>query len=286
MRADVVVAGAGAGGSVQQIRLRGRELLCFWWRRQLKSEGLVYTPRSPLSASSEDGILTNLSISVFTESSLPRRMSGRVSLTVMTSYRHTTTRSSRHAMLRCLQKNGRWESSGAEFHIGRPADHAMQSTTLSFTVTGFDPAQLKDPSINTWGGYWSLNEELGALYSTAKKNGITSNPKQGVTCFAYPDGKTLLFNSNEVKGVNPMVPSSVSEARAVAERHVHELFAIIRRHPAFSNSVMSGVSTRLGVREGRRILGDYVLTGDDCMREARFEDMVAACEVVLQPGRT
>ncbi len=37
------------------------------------------------------------------------------------------------------------------------------------------------------------------------------------------------------------------------------------------------VSTLLGVKEGPRVLGDYVLSQDDSLGEARFDGMVAAC---------
>ena len=37
----------------------------------------------------------------------------------------------------------------------------------------------------------------------------------------------------------------------------------------------------LGIREGRRVVGDYILTGEDCLGEARFDDMVAACNYDL-----
>ena len=35
------------------------------------------------------------------------------------------------------------------------------------------------------------------------------------------------------------------------------------------------------MREGRRIIGDYILTGDDCVNEARYDDMVTACAYAL-----
>jgi glycine/D-amino acid oxidase-like deaminating enzyme len=169
------------------------------------------------------------------------------------------------------------DMAGAQFDVGRPGDQAMQSATLTFTVRGYDVTQLKNPAINTWGGYWSLNAELTELYDDARERGEVTNPKHGVICFAYPDGKTLLFNSNEVPGVDPMKPGAEESARKQAETYVHELMTIIRRHPAFADAHIETISPRMGIREGRRIHGDYTLTGKECMAEARFEDMVAAC---------
>ncbi len=166
---------------------------------------------------------------------------------------------------------------GAGFDVGRPGDQAMQSATLTFTVTGYDVKQLQNPAINTWGGYWNLNQELSEIYRDARERGEVQNPKHGVVCFAYPDGKTLLFNSNEVPGVNPMEAGAEAKAMAQAEQYVHELMNIVRSHPAFANAEIASISPRMGIREGRRIHGEYTLTGEDCLAEARFEDMVAAC---------
>jgi len=166
---------------------------------------------------------------------------------------------------------------GAGFEVGRPGDQAMQSATLTFTVTGFDPSKLQNPTITTWGGYWSLNHELTLLYNEAKSRGEVRNPKHGVVCFAYPDGKTLLFNSNEVPGVDPMQAGAEETAMKQAEQYVDELMRIVRQHPAFAQAAIDEVSPRMGIREGRRIHGDHILTGEECLAEARFEDMVAAC---------
>jgi hypothetical protein len=55
----------------------------------------------------------------------------------------------------------------------------------------------------------------------------------------------------------------------------------VRHHPAFAKVTDVTISGKLGVREGRRITGDYVLTAEDCLGEARFDDMVAACGYAL-----
>jgi len=119
---------------------------------------------------------------------------------------------------------------GAAFQKGRETDGRMQSATLTFALKGFDASLLKHPNINTWGGYRSLNDELTEIYLKAKDEGATSNPKYAVYAFAYPDGKRLLFNCNEVPDVDPTVAGSVEAGRAIAEQYVHDLVAICRRH--------------------------------------------------------
>lgn len=160
---------------------------------------------------------------------------------------------------------------------GRAIDGAMQSATLTFALTGIDSSQLRDPDFTTRGGLDSLLDELTPLYRESKARGETSNPRSTVQAFPYPDGQRLLFNSNEILGVDPTVPDSIENARASASRMVEELVTVVRRHPAFAAATVEFVSSQLGVREGPRVLGDYVLTQEDCLGEARFDDMVAAC---------
>ncbi|HKJ91308.1 MAG TPA: FAD-dependent oxidoreductase [Oceanipulchritudo sp.] len=165
---------------------------------------------------------------------------------------------------------------GCRFQKGRPEDGAMQSATLVFGLKGIDRSLLRIREYQTRGGLDSLWEEMTALYLAAKERGQTDNPRHSVVAFPYPDGERLLFNSNEVLGVDPTRPGSVQEALKIGRRRVDELVAILRQHPAFQTARIDFVASRLGVREGRRIVGDYLLTREDCLGEARFDDMVAA----------
>ncbi len=63
------------------------------------------------------------------------------------------------------------------------------------------------------------------------------------------------------------------EGRRLAE----EAAEFLRRHvPGFGESFLADTAAQLGVRETRRIEGEYVLTGDDVVDLARFDDAVAA----------
>jgi hypothetical protein len=62
------------------------------------------------------------------------------------------------------------------------------------------------------------------------------------------------------------------EGRRLAE----EAAEFLRAHvPGFADSFLDDTAFALGVRETRRVVGDYVLTGDDVATGARFDDAVA-----------
>ncbi len=172
-------------------------------------------------------------------------------------------------------------AAGATFEKGRPIDGIMQPATLTFRVDNVDfsafDLDIKDPEWLTWENMEKMWAQMQPYFDDLHKRGATSNPREGILCFPDRFGTTLLFNQTCVRNVDSTSEASVAEARIEGEKQVHEFWAAVKEHPAFRNSGPIKISPRLGLREGRRIMGDYVLTAEDCLAEARFEDMVAAC---------
>jgi len=50
---------------------------------------------------------------------------------------------------------------------------------------------------------------------------------------------------------------------------------LVTRVPGFENANFAGVAPRIGIRETRRITGEYVLTGEDCQEGRKFENGIA-----------
>jgi hypothetical protein len=55
--------------------------------------------------------------------------------------------------------------------------------------------------------------------------------------------------------------------------------------PGFEHSHIIGLSHQIGVRETRRVYGEYRLTKDDCLRVARFDDRIALCGAPIEDHR-
>jgi hypothetical protein len=170
---------------------------------------------------------------------------------------------------------------GADFQIGREDDGKLQSATVTFKMIGFDPSKLLNTRITTWGGIRSLRQELTVYYNQMKEEGGTRNPRPSVLCFPYPDGRGILFNSTAVTNVDPTSAESVAAGMKEGTEQALQLIEAVKRHPAFANAEVEFIAPKLGVREGRRVVGDYVLTADDCLGARKFEDMVAACAYSL-----
>ncbi len=172
-------------------------------------------------------------------------------------------------------------AAGASSQKGRDLDGKLQPGTLTFRVEGVDfTAFGLDPSRPHWArwdNFHVFSDALLPLYRKVKDAGLTSNPRTGILCFPDREGTSLLFNQTHITGVDPTDPASLRTAMDEGRRQIAEFWDAVKGHPAFTRVSKVTVFEKLGVREGRRILGDYILTVDDCLGEARFDDMVAAC---------
>ncbi len=89
-----------------------------------------------------------------------------------------------------------------------------------------------------------------------------------------------------VADVDPTDPEAMTaaeqEGRRQAFTYEHFLRACV---PGFAASHIIGLSHQIGVRESRRVYGEYRLTRNDCFRVARFDDAVLLCGAPIEDHR-
>ena len=57
---------------------------------------------------------------------------------------------------------------------------------------------------------------------------------------------------------------------------------LIDRVPGYEKSTIYGLSTFLGIRESRRVYGDYRVTRDDVLNAQQFDDQIALCGAPIE----
>jgi len=94
-------------------------------------------------------------------------------------------------------------------------------------------------------------------------------------------------NATRVQG-NALDPADRTRAAIEMRRQAYCLMDFLKAYVGgFENAVLFEVAPVLGVRETRRIHGDYVLTGTDVRGQARFSDAIGLCDApvdIHEPG--
>ena len=128
-----------------------------------------------------------------------------------------------------------------------------------------------------------LPEELEEIHSQDELPGLHGGRR-------LPDGR-IYCNMTKVMGHDPTDPFSLSAAEREARRQIARIVHYLQRtrYPTYALCTSGG---RIGIREGRRIVGDYVLTEADITGPTArdFPDgiAVATCQIdfhsLTKPG--
>ncbi|MBA3595395.1 MAG: FAD-dependent oxidoreductase [Polaromonas sp.] len=67
----------------------------------------------------------------------------------------------------------------------------------------------------------------------------------------------------------------LSEGELEGRRQIMEYFRFLKNEvPGFEQSAIVDIAPQVGIRETRRVCGDYALTGEDILSSARFDDVI------------
>ncbi|MDP0495318.1 MAG: FAD-dependent oxidoreductase [Verrucomicrobiota bacterium JB024] len=159
--------------------------------------------------------------------------------------------------------------SGCEFAKGREEDGLMTPATLMFRVDRVDQDALES--------YMRAHESIRL------KDIIQRLRESGEWPFSFdifisqqaPERGTFMINTTRICGVDGTDGRSISRGMMEGRSQVHELFSIMRKHfPGFADSRIIEVSPSLGIRETRRIRGDFLYTVEDVMKRIEFSDTI------------
>jgi hypothetical protein len=86
----------------------------------------------------------------------------------------------------------------------------------------------------------------------------------------------ITFNSTRVIGKRGTDARELTEAEIDARRQVMSLAEFMKKHtPGFARAHIVTTGVQIGVRESRRLVGEYVLTSKDVQRGHKFPDGIA-----------
>ena len=194
-------------------------------------------------------------------------------------------------------------AAGADFHFGRPQDGEAINMTLMFTMGGIDmeayfAAEIKGEA--TWpprtmdehfadmragNSYW-----FGSGSKLSERPGVSAGLRERIDEFVWSTDRTrghifacnspipgeLSINVTEVFKRSGTSSWELTDAVKIAHKQVDLLATMYRAVvPGFQDAYIREIAPLMGVRETRRITGDYILTGDDVRQSRKFDDGVA-----------
>jgi hypothetical protein len=139
--------------------------------------------------------------------------------------------------------------------------------------------------------------ELQRLMAAAAESGAYDLPRREGSDHAMPvPGMTSTvmtrsasFETRGGRTVNATDPELLSRAEIEGRRQALEYARFLKdRVPGYEHSSLAGLSIQTGIRETRRVHGDYRITRDDVLSARQFEDQVGLCGAPIEdhaPGK-
>ena len=125
--------------------------------------------------------------------------------------------------------------------------------------------------------------ELWALMRAAAETGDYKLPRLEGSWHRTPFAGIVMIHMTRVPNIDATDPVALTDAELEGRRQVREYHRFLRdRVPGFESSVIVGTSPSIGVRESRRVIGDYQLTRDDVLGARRFDDEIALCGAPIE----
>lgn len=164
---------------------------------------------------------------------------------------------------------------GVPCRQGRAADGLTQPMTMFFRVASVDRERVD--------GYFREHPEeiaermaFASCIRRAQANGEWPIPRERLGLYESPQEGVWRVNVSRLQGLDGTRPDDLTRAEVEGRRQVLAILAFLRKYvPGFERCVLLDTAAQVGVRETRRIEGEYTLTRDDLVSGRHFEDVIA-----------
>lgn len=163
---------------------------------------------------------------------------------------------------------------GAMCREGREKDGAIQPMTTMFLIAnaafkqkGYDDASKLSLQENRMESAVKLARDIGD---------ISINPND-ILCSKPPidhrHETTRAVNFTRIQGMNGTDSHELTSAEIIGRKQVFEAVKFIKKYAlGCKDAYLVSIPTQIGIRESRRIIGEYYLTENDVINAAKFSD--------------
>ncbi|HPO90691.1 MAG TPA: FAD-dependent oxidoreductase [Victivallales bacterium] len=160
---------------------------------------------------------------------------------------------------------------GGDYKNGRDSDGVCQAVTLVFRIGNVKTDYLDflpDSQL-----YQKVIKTARAAFESGK---INFNPN-GLGCISRdPSNKgNFIVNHQHTYNIDGTNTEDITKALIKGRKQIHELIDFYRNYvPGCEKCYLIDTAFQLGIRETRRIIGDYILTGEDILKARKFNDAI------------
>src|SRR5258706_12828878 len=151
----------------------------------------------------------------------------------------------------------------------------VQPMTLMFRMAEFQQLAFQNyvkENPKQWRGVHGLWD----LVQKATQAGELKLPREDILFFATPHEGEVSVNSPGVTRVLGTDVWDLSYAESQSRRQMRQISEFLRRYvPGFEKAYVMQSGVNIGVRETRRVIGEYQLTADDVLSARKFDDAIA-----------
>ena len=124
---------------------------------------------------------------------------------------------------------------------------------------------------------------LHGLIAGAIESGDYDLPRREGSVHITPLEGVMATNLTRVRDIDPTDPVQLSSAEIEGRRQALEYARfLVDRVPGYERARIASLSTQIGVRESRRIYGEYRLTRADVLDARDFDDAIARCGAPIE----
>lgn len=181
-------------------------------------------------------------------------------------------------------------------------DTTGDADLVAYAGWGFEQAGAEAPAQTLTTTFRLVNVDLGERRTVAKDrlhelmreayaDGYALPRREGSDHITPIDGMTatVMTRIDSVREdadgrlASPTDPLFLSDAEQAGRRQALEYVRfLVDRVPGYARASLAGLSTQIGVRETRRVYGDYRLTKEDVLSAQGFDDQIGLCGAPLE----
>ena len=157
---------------------------------------------------------------------------------------------------------------GCAYDVGNE-DGLCQPVTLMFTIGGVDYDRVCQ--------FRKDDYKLEDVWKQAQDNGDMQPFQSRIMGWWFTPTRPdqLGVNFTHVCYIDSTSAEDLTKATIEARKHAYESVQVYRKYvPGLENCYMISTPNTIGIRESRRIRGEYTLTRDDVLAQREFEDSV------------